>query len=68
MALNIMKNFDFDSYRDELYKKVLEKNKKTSVFSEMTSSYQELYYKQKRLLEKNEFLERENLTLKKFTG
>jgi len=68
MALNIRKNFDFDSYRDELYKKVLEKNKKTSVFSEMTSSYQELYYKQKRLLEKNEFLERENLTLKKFTG
>jgi hypothetical protein len=68
MALNIMTNFDFDSYRDELYKKVLEKNKKTSVFSEMTSSYQELYYKQKRLLEKNEFLERENLTLKKFTG
>ena len=63
-----MENFDFDSYRNELYKKVLEKNKKTSVFSEMTSSYQELYYKQKRLLEKNEFLERENLTLKKFTG
>jgi|LauGreDrversion4_2_1035121.scaffolds.fasta_scaffold1709721_1 hypothetical protein len=68
MALNIMENFDFDSYRNELYKKVLEKNKKTSVFSEMTSSYQELYFKQKRLLEKNEFLERENLTLKKFTG
>ncbi len=63
-----MENFDFDSYRNELYKKVLEKNKKTSVFSEMTSSYQELYFKQKRLLEKNEFLERENLTLKKFTG
>jgi hypothetical protein len=68
MALNIMENFDFDSYRNELYKKVLEKNKKTSVFSEMTSSYQELYFKQKRLLEKNEFLERENLTLNKFTG
>lgn len=68
MALNILDNFDFNSYRNEMYKKILEKNKKSSVFSEMTSSYQELYYKHKRLIEKNEFLERENLTLKKFTG
>jgi hypothetical protein len=68
MSLNIVENFDFDSYRNELYQKVLEKNRKTSVFSEMTSSYQELYFKQKRLLEKNEYLERENLTLKKFNG
>ena len=68
MAMNTLEIFDFESYKGELFRKVVERNNKATVFSDMITSYQELYFKQKRLLEKNEFLERENLTLKKFTG
>ena len=66
--INLLPNFDFNTYKNELYNKVLEKNKKMIVFSDMMTSYQELYFKNKKLIEKNDYLERENFSLKKFTG
>lgn len=60
--------FDFEEYKQLLHKKVQERNKKSLLFSEMTTSYQELYLKYRKVIEKNEYLERENFSLKNFTG
>ena len=61
-------NFDFERYKLELFNKIEQKNNKALVFSEIIYSYQELYLKNIKLLEKKELLERENFSLKKFTG
>jgi len=61
-------NFDFERYKLELFNKIEQKNNKALVFSEIINSYQELYLKNIKLLEKKELLERENFSLKKFTG
>ena len=61
-------NFDFERYKLELFNKIEQKNNKALVFSEIINSYQELYLKNIKLLEKKELLERENFSHKKFTG
>lgn len=62
-----MTEFDFLSYKKQLFLTLLDKNKKEShCFDDLIKNYNNLYANYKKLSEKFESIERENFSLKKF--
>lgn len=58
------KQFNFTEYKENLHNRLLDKNKKQLVFSQMIENFKELYNKNKQNIEKNDNLQREIFMLK----
>ena len=62
-------NFDIKDYKKYLLNQLVDRNKRESfIYQDIIKDYKELYAKYKTLNEKNQILDRELISLKKFSG